>query len=217
MCYSAETSIKTLIINHISAILLYYTFDPAIATYLIFVGIMQFWDYIFWKNQEKNAINYWSTKMAMLNNNFQPIILGLSMYLFNHIQFNYFSILIFFLYFLITIFYCIYSWFSIDYTLVTKASAPGLFWQWNFLPGGPYYYALYFITTCILMYNYAYPIKYILIILYSLSFFFSYFKYNTLDVGRMWCFLFAFSPIFILLIYILLEQKEVKRIFDIRL
>ena len=80
MCYSAGTSLTTLLVNHVSALVLYYTYDKPLGIFLLFAGFMQFWDFLFWENPGENWINYWSTKMAMISNNIQPIVLGLALY-----------------------------------------------------------------------------------------------------------------------------------------
>lgn len=216
MCYSAEKSLETLIINHISGILLHYTYDPIMGIFLLYVGFMQFFDYMFWKNQEKNAINYWFTKIAMITNNTQPIILALCISYFTGSWLYFYEFIIVFVYSIITLFYSIYSWYQIDYTLVTNKSSPGLYWQWNYLYGGINFYLLFLITLCTLFYRFTYPINYVYIFLSIFSFVLSWYKYKThKSVGRMWCFFAGYLPIFVIILYMIIEQKQVKKMLSL--
>jgi hypothetical protein len=41
-----------------------------------FVGLMQLYDWIFWDNNTRNKVNFVFTKIAMITNHLQPIVLG---------------------------------------------------------------------------------------------------------------------------------------------
>ena len=216
MCYSAEKSLETLIINHISSLLLYYTYDPIMGMFFLYVGFMQFFDYMFWTNQEKNNTNYWCTKLAMMENNSQPIVLALFISYFTNSWLYLYEIVTVTIYSIIAFFYGIYSWYHIDYTLVTKNSSPGLFWQWNYLPGGLTFYMLFLITICILFIRFTYPMNYIFIFISIISFILSWYKYKkNKSVGRMWCFFTGYLPIFMMFLYMILDKKQVKRMLSI--
>jgi hypothetical protein len=209
MCYSAETSARTLIINAISSFILYMTYDPPMAIFLFSAGFMQFWDYIFWNNLGKNAVNYWATKMAMINNNIQPIIFALALYYYrNGKGFTKETLLILGIFSILFIFYVIYSWSKIDYTLVTKKSSPGLLWQWNYLKYGRIFYGAFLLVILYLLYHfYTYPMNIIFMLLGLFTFIFSFFKYNEhVGSGRFWCFYSAFLPIIVYLIYFLQDN-----------
>ena len=74
----------------------YPTKDPTksktnkiLAFFFGFVGFMQVFDWIFWKNQDmsdpkQEKTNYLFTKIAMIFNHLQPIVLGLLIFIFIH-------------------------------------------------------------------------------------------------------------------------------------
>ena len=91
---------------------------------------MQIYDVIFWLNQSNNNINYIFTKIAMITNYLQPIIL--SYLISQHYKLNNLTTIILLLYVIYGLYYCINSFNKIDYTLVSKDSKPVLDWKWNY-------------------------------------------------------------------------------------
>ena len=82
MCYDRQTSLIALFINIISSIYLFYYAKnnnqlKAISLFFLYVGFMQFWDTIFWSYDATTKINIYSTKLAMIWNHLEPIILAL--------------------------------------------------------------------------------------------------------------------------------------------
>lgn len=198
MCYNSQASIQAFIIGTISSIILYQT-DPILSILAFFIYVMQLYDYIFWNNLTKNNINYIFTKIAMITNHLQPIILALAIIyikkdkLFNIEKISLAS------YTIIAIIYTIYYWNDINYTLITDESKPSLYWEWNDKDGNILLYLLYLITMLLLLYyHFTFPSNIILIVLFILSFLFSGFYYfKNKAVGRFWCY---YAP-FIIFIY----------------
>ena len=81
MCYTAKDSLNAYVINFISSILLYKYSNSndmkILALFLLFVGQMQLFDYLFWVNLKCNKINKLVTKLAIIFNHLQPIVLFL--------------------------------------------------------------------------------------------------------------------------------------------
>ena len=90
--------------------------------------------------------------MAMISNNFQPVILGLLLIItnftnFTKVKLNKFTLILFVIYVITSTIYSIYSWNKISYTLISPSSSPSLYWEWNNLPASSYYYSFYMIIT----------------------------------------------------------------------
>ena len=72
MCYDVKTSVIALMTNIISCILLFYYANnnqlKVLSLFFLFVGVMQFWDIIFWTYKPDTIINKVSTKLAMIWN-----------------------------------------------------------------------------------------------------------------------------------------------------
>lgn len=180
-------------------------FNIVLGGYFLFVGLMQLYDLIFWSHLSKNNINFIATKMAMISNNFQPVVLGLLL-IFTKDKLNKFTLILFVIYVITSVIYSIYSWNKISYTLISPSSSPSLYWEWNNLLGRSYYYAFYLIITVLLLYDgFTWPLNYILIGIMIISFIFSYYNYKKkLSIGRFWCYFTGFIPVFVLLIILFL-------------
>jgi hypothetical protein len=113
MCYSAKDSIIAYIIGCISNIYLFTnsknTDEKILSLFLLFVSHMQLFDYIFWKNKECNKTNKNITKIAIIFNHLQPIILYLLLKLFNN-ETNMGCDIIFYIFLIIIILYTINIW-----------------------------------------------------------------------------------------------------------
>ena len=203
MCYTFNASLWSFITSTIFSIIL-MRFNTVLGGYFLFVGLMQLYDLIFWSHLSKNNINYVATKMAMISNNFQPVVLGLLL-IFTKVKLNKFTLILFVIYLITSIIYSIYSW-KISYTLVSPSSIPSLYWEWNNLPGSSYYYSFYLIITVLLLYDgFTWPLNYILIGIMSVSFIFSYYNFKQeFSTGRFWCYFTGFIPVLVLLIILFL-------------
>jgi hypothetical protein len=209
MCYTSNTSINAFVLNTISCFLLfnfskslsptYQTDLKIISVSLLYTGLMQLYDYIFWNNPPPSSTNYNTTKLAMLTNNFNPVIIALIIIYFKN-SINNTSKSITILYFIIILFYSIYSFNKIKYTYKQPISKDSLYWEWNHLKNYQIMYILYLVTVIYLLYkNINKPLSYILIFMIVFSYVFSYFKHTIEEsTGRFWCYYASFIPLFIL-------------------
>lgn len=212
MCYSLETSQKSAITGFLTSIILYkFTFNQnkqthlifkSLALFFLFVSLMQVYDWIFWlnpfTNQENLNINFIFTKIAMISNHLQPIILALVVSLYTKL--NYFTKLTVFIYTIVALFYSIYAYNKITYTVVTDKSSPALEWEWNNLPGAFYFYALFLFTFCVVSFNLPFPFNYILFFINIATFTFSYYTLKKNIIGRIWCKIVAYIPLLFIII-----------------
>ena len=212
MCYSKEVSQRSFIINVITCYILYnYTSNNThkiLALFFAFVGFMQLFDWIFWEHQSDSEndkrINFIFTKIAMVANHLQPIVLALILYIYNG-KLPILSIYTVILYIIVVVPYTINL--NIDYTLVkniktkknkTKTS---LYWQWNSAHNSYLVYAIFLITLSVLSFeNFNYPMNIILVFINLSSFFLSNFYYKSEYVGRFWCETASLIPLLLLIL-----------------
>jgi hypothetical protein len=213
MCYSKEVSQRSFIINVITCYILYnYNSNNSthkiLALFFAFVGLMQLFDWIFWEHQGENEndkrINFIFTKIAMIANHIQPIILAILLYIY-YGKLPILSICIVLLYTIVVVPYT--TNLNIDYTLVkniktkknkTKTS---LYWQWNSAHNSVLVYATFLITLSVLSFeNFNYPMNIILVFINLSSFFLANFYYKSEFVGRFWCETAAIIPLLLLVL-----------------
>jgi hypothetical protein len=200
MCYSENISITTYIVGLIGCgILIKYNYYVEAVIYF-WVIQMQLVEYFIWRNQNCNIVNKNVTKIGLLVNNLEPVVLWLGIYLFSKKILpdwvNY--VMIVFVVISLIYSYQVYG----DYcTNVTEESKPYLYWKWNTGKYFEYYYAFFLIVINILC-IYGVENGYKAAIIINTLFFTSrmiYSKYNS--VGNLWCFATAFAPFITLLIY----------------
>ena len=158
---------------------------------------MQFWDAIFWTFDASTSININSTKLAMIWNHLEPIVLGLLIY--NYSSLTSLSIFILLLYTISMIIYSVKGWSTLK---GTKSKCGGsLYWQWNNMNGSVFVYTLFLLCLIILLQQqFTGWIKWLGIVITLCSFFFSLYKYQTsASTGRFWCYFAAFSPLLFLI------------------
>jgi hypothetical protein len=205
MCYDIKTSLFALIINIITSITLFMSTKnkqlKTISLFFLFVGFMQFWDIIFWKYDASTLININSTKIAMIWNHLEPIILALLIcYYINPLTIS--SKIIVGIYTVSVIIYSINAWNKLKGTEVTKDTCGSLYWQWNNMKGSMFVYTIFLLCLIILSLQFDDWIKLLSISIIVITFFFSFYKYRiNSSSGRFWCYFSAFSPI-LFLIYI---------------
>ena len=226
MCYSKEQSQVSFITNLVTCYILYNyphtnnTAHKILALFFGFVGVMQLFDWIFWENQDisnsKQAnINFAFTKIAMLANHLQPIVLASLIYYFNGNIGNMSQIMIG-IYSVVAIIYTIYAYNNITYTLEQKIPMrrlfsneeikPTLYWEWNTLHNNLPVYLIFLSTLGILAYeNFKFPINIIFAFINFFTFLLSGYYYKGQSLGRWWCNYASFIPLFILLISNLVE------------
>lgn len=162
---------------------------------------MQLIEYILWNNQTCNNINKNATKIGIIINHLEPIILYLGFIIYQKDYLTPFINKYMFIYILITIIYTSYL-FNDSCSLVTETSKPYIYWEWNYKEYYIYYYSYFLLTVMILLYHITKTNKkYIFIFIQFFSFLFSYLLYiDTKSVGSLWCFFAAFMPYIGLLI-----------------
>jgi|Laugresu1bdmlbsd_1035121.scaffolds.fasta_scaffold05255_3 hypothetical protein len=209
MCFTLKVSIYALIFNIIfCASLYFYSYSiknqqlKIISLFFLYVGVMQFWDIIFWTNKPNTKINQYSTKMAMIWNHFEPIILYLLIIFIlgktdniSHLTIIIYSILMFS--------YSLYNWNNVKSTGIyyrndTKNS---LFWEWNYMEGSIYFYTVFLITLLVLVFqNMTGWVKNLSLFFIIFTFFFSLYKYKIdKSVGRFWCYFASYGPLIFLI------------------
>lgn len=217
MCYDLQASIRSSITSFITCYILYnntlnqnnkihYTFQ-LLALFFAFVSLMQIYDWIFWeslnKNKGENQTNYIFTKIAMITNHLQPIIYA---YLVNKVHtLNSISKLVLVIYIILSFVYSIYAFNKITYTIVTDKSKPSLDWEWNFLEYSYPFYMLFLLSLTLTSLNLPYPLNSLMIVINICTFVFSYYTYKRETMGKGWCFIASYVPIFLLLIEMLFK------------
>lgn len=206
MCYTAQTSINAWVINLISSIGLFILSDrtkyptdtKSVSIILIFIGLMQLYDYIFWTNTQNN-INKITTKIAMISNHLQPIMAFLIIYYFKG-RTDIISKILVLIYSIFITLYSIGIWDKLTFTRVSELSKPSLYWEWNHGKYSQIVYTLFIITILITLFNNLNkPMSYITSVGGLVMFLFSYFKYATqFAEGRFWCY---FTSLFSLFLY----------------
>ena len=210
MCYTSSTSIKAFIIGVVSSLLL-ITLDfknknvdtnksyKIIGYFFLFVTLMQLYDAIFWNNPPPTNTNKITTKLAMITNHLQPIVLGLLIYYFNR-NMEETSKIALIVYTICITLYTINAWNKVEYTTVSNRSNPSLDWEWNHQYGAPIVYFIFLVTLIILFYQNVKVGGILAAILTLVSFLFSLYKYQIKAAsGRFWCYFAAFAPVIFLL------------------
>lgn len=196
MCYSKRVSAITWFISWISSLALFGGTNNqslhSLALFFFWIGLQQLWDWLLWSWTPPDIRNFIVTKVSMLCNHAQPIILWIvspwhhplpSMFVFLYIG--------------AAIPYTIQIWDRIVYTEVTCVSNPSLEWKWNNQPGANRVYSLFmlsFLTQFAL--GFATPWNYLLCIFSILSYLVAWLDWHKQQVvGRFWCWLGALGPI----------------------
>ena len=185
--------------------------SPALALFCGFVGTMQVFDYIFWKNQEPNRVNYVTTKVAMIFNHLQPFVLAFAIRALSPDKgaFSFPSVAVLWAYAAVVVPYTVLTWRRIDHTLVRPSSYPGLKWQWNVRPGAVVVYTI-FLAALLIVALFELPRRLNLLtftivgITFLVSFVLHFRGWGT--VGRFWCNYGAYST-FVLAIGAELSRK----------
>lgn len=226
MCYSLEQSKIAFTVNIFTCYILYiYKNSPTykiLALFFLFVGLMQFFDIIFWENQnikdeKQEKINYITTKIAMMANHLQPIVLAILIYLFTG-KLGKSSQIIILIYTIFVVFFTILMYKKINYTVVDEISVrytneikPSLNWSWN---NNGYLFCVFFLISCIILFyeNFKYPLNIFLIFIAVLSFILSAYYFKKKFMGRFWCKITAFMPIFFILFDKIIHFINLKKI-----
>lgn len=202
MCFTEMDSLLAYVINLMTSLGLFYeTKDPqykVISLFFLFVGQMQMFDYIFWRNQECSKINLITTKLAIIFNHLQPIVLfGLVKYY--GFELSEISILVMVLYVLVGIPYNINALKNVDCTLPHNNI---INWKWNKLENAELYYGIFLFCFSFTALNFEdYKSKFMFTIINFVSYAVAT-KRPILNysVGRIWCYYASLFPILFYLI-----------------
>ena len=197
MCYSERASLIAFLTNCCSSFVL-YQYNKVLALYMAYVGLMQLYDYIFWTNLGETPVNYITTKVAMVINHLQPIVLALLITQINKTELDDLTKKVLYMYGICVFIYTVVHWHEVNYTVVTEKSHPSLEWKWNNLSGGSIVYFLYLLSIVMLLYHH-FPSQlntYLVFVAMS-SFILSYYYYKSQGIGRFWCYFAAYIPLFI--------------------
>lgn len=202
MCYTYQTIVWAFSIGLVASFLLYLQQSrekKALGFFFAFVILMQAFDAIFWKYPQGH-VNRMATKIAMVFNHLQPIVLAFAIMLYQN-RLTAFSKYMVVCYSVMVFVYTITMWKAVDETRVTSKSAPSLYWEWNHGKGATVVYAFFLATLLVLMVQNLPTCGIVAALLTALSFFFSFFKYRIKDsTGRFWCYFAAFAPIVMLIV-----------------
>ena len=207
MCYTSSDSRNAYIINIISSLLLlsdYKDYDTKILAYFfLFVGQMQLFDYIFWKNQECNIINKTSTKFAIIFNHLQPIILYLLIKYYGYQQ-SKLSTIIIILYIIVAIKYTSDIWPNINCdqkepVCCSLVKNDIIYWQWNDQYNNLSIYILFLLSLVVSSFDLQNKQNQIIFSFASVITFFVSLKIPKLNQssGRIWCYMASLIPLFI--------------------
>ena len=226
MCYDIQTSLIALVVNIVISIALFIVAKnkenkerdanvsnqlKAVALFFLFVGFMQFWDILFWSYDATTKVNMYATKMAMIWNHLEPVVLALLIYLFMG-KLTMPSMIALAVYVVAIVAYSANGWSELRGTDASKDTCGSLYWQWNNMKGNTFVYGL--LLICLLMLvqqQFTGWVKWLSMVIITSTFFFSLYKYSiNASVGRFWCYFAAFCPIFFL-IGIAFSQKALPK------
>jgi hypothetical protein len=202
MCITSLDSILVYFINIASTYLLYNfggSDDAKVtALFLLFVGQMQIFDYIFWETEKCSTLNKITTKIAILFNHFQPILLY---YLLKHYGMNMsrLSTILKSLYIYAATIYSIFALYKVHCTGISEKTGI-IYWEWNFMPFNKLFYLLFMIFMISTVNNfkdkkYSYFLNFLIVSTYILG----HFKYVLNETtGRIWCYYAAILPVLVL-------------------
>lgn len=216
MCYSKDASKNIFFMNILTSFILFKSDSKTVsnkilALFFLFVGFMQLFDWIFWSNQDlenqyQKYINNIFTKVAIIFNHLQPLILGILIYYYNKKLGN-ISKNILILYFIVFMLYTTHVLKNIKYTIKSKVTninneiRDSLDWEWNTTPYSLYVYTIFISSLLILSYeNFNYPLNIILAFINIFTFLFSRYYFKQKFIGRFWCKIAAFIPLVIILL-----------------
>ena len=101
MCVNKEVSITVFIICSCACLYLFKRNrlnDRWIAIFFIYIGCIQYLEYLMWTDQECNGLNQWATDVAFWHNIFQPFLSLVWAYYFTNGKLPIWVYIMFFLY-----------------------------------------------------------------------------------------------------------------------
>lgn len=200
MCFTAEYSRDAYFINTAgSLLLLYTTSNPevrAVALFLLFTGIMQLFDYVFWTYPPPSNVNTFATKLAMVFNHLQPVVLLLAVHS-QKLRVGDASKILVLLYSVVAVVYSIRAWPKLTGTQ-KSLRGQGLVWEWTLMPGARTMYVMFLAAFATgFMENFSGYRRYLYTSLAAGLYAFSHLKYTVESRARMWCYLANMVPVVI--------------------
>ena len=174
-----------------------------IGLFFMFVCLMQGIDYLAWSHQVCDDYNKTISKLAMIINHLQPVILCLLLYIYSRDKFNENKHIILPL---IAFYVVVVTIYSLSYTqgcILKDKSTNHLEYSWNSLNYSKLVYTLFLL--CFVVFGFFFPENSLgkSFSFYAiLSYLISRIIYNdTPVVGNMWCFFAAFGPMLYYMYY----------------
>lgn len=196
MCFNKEVSIATYVIGMLGTVYLYTQGLIPEAMFYFCVVQMQLIEYFLWKHQscQDIHINKNLTKLAILINHIEPIVLWFAIIIFSTKHLPKWVHQVMLVYIISSVIVTLHALNTVSYTTVTEDSGNHLNWKWNNIQYTGMYY-LYFLFTLIVLSIYGLSNGKIHAIIVTIAFVVSvviYYDYKS--VGAMWCFMAAFAP-----------------------
>jgi len=218
MCFSANVSILTFTIGIVSSILcvsLGKPFDKILGYFVGFVSLMQGIDFLLWKHQICDNYNKILSKIGMLLNHLQPIVLGIVILIFNKKinKINKYGVIILMIIYLFVIIPYSIQYFTnskLQCTLKGNKTNPHLIWQWNYMKFFKIVYTIFLITICLLCLIGLPTITegFWCSLVACITYVTSLIIYPQKSIGALWCFYVIFIPI----IYFILRKTHIIKI-----
>jgi hypothetical protein len=200
MCFSAQASLATLIIGLLGSAIVYTLkrpFDHIIALYLAYVSLMQGVEYALWSHQTCDETHKWISRLGMVLNGTQPLVLGLIVMCMSQRASKNMVII---LSIMVAYSVCAVLYFK-EYTsglqcTTPRADDPHLVWNWNILSSYHIWWTIY-LATVVLISVFGMPTlkngtDFALIGAIGMGL--SILIYPRQDMGDMWCFFTALTP-----------------------
>ncbi|KAJ3074928.1 hypothetical protein HDU98_009806 [Podochytrium sp. JEL0797] len=200
MCYNKDVSRANFFINIVTTSIQFslsgdVASHKTCATFFFFVGLMQLYDWYFWDHNGKTKGNSIVTKIAMITNHLQPIVLGALVFV-RMPDLHPLSRIMLAVYTPTAVVYTAWLWNKVDYT-VTNPTTKLLYWKWNDQKFGSVFYSLFLATfTTIMFENFPVPLNYALVGINLVSFVLG--MYKTHYVGERWCEFACYVPLLLM-------------------
>jgi len=194
MCFNQQVSIATYLIGMIGSWKLLNRGFIITAVFFAWVIQMQLIEFILWRNQTCLETNKRVTRLGILFNHLQPIVLWICILYFSNMKLPLLLNVFMIAFVIFTIHYTYGAYVRAKCTTVSKESSPHLHWRWNESRNNKEYYAS-FLLALVLLFTYGVPDGQEVAIITIVSYAISYYVYqDNHSVGAMWCFAAAFAP-----------------------
>lgn len=197
MCYTPEDSLVAYGINTIFCVILWFVTKTAdykvIAAFLFFVGQMQLFDYLFWEQPACTTGNWLTTKLAILFNHAQPLVLGGLLVAFG-LPLSAAAAASLALYTLLAI---PYTWTQLRDVNCTQPKGGIMVWEWNHGQYNMPVYAAHLATLALAGFSFRDAVVRQVAPIVALLTFFVASKIPRLNIskGRIWCYIASFTAL----------------------